>query len=463
MKRRVPFSLAAALLLAVAPACSDDSAPSPDNGVTHDQGIELDGPEADGQDPDSTQPPDQSISDQPQPPDGQPDQSQKDSAPPLGDLGAPTNTLVITEIMNNPKAVPDKMGEYVELHNPGATPIDLNGYTLRDLDTEAHVIASSVVVPAGGYVVLGINADKATNGDVDVDYEYKGFYLSNSSKGDEVVLLDAAGKLVDIVAWDNTWPIPDGTGSMPGSFALKNVTADNNDPANWCATDEFITGTAGDRGTPGAAFGACAPPPPDGGMPDNGVDAGTADTGTADTGTADTGTADTGTADTGTTTSGALIITEIMHNPKAVNDNNGEWFEVHNPGLAPIDMKGWTIKDLGSDSHVIASSVVVPPGGYIVLGRNDNTSTNGSVTITYKYSGVLLSKSDELLLLDAQSNQVDIVNWSTWASFDVNGSSLQLKTLTSDNNVEASWCVANSPWAAGDNGTPGLATSNCKP
>ncbi len=33
-----------------------------------------------------------------------------------------------------------------------------------------------------------------------------------------------------------------------------------------------------------------------------------------------------------------LIITEIMQNPSAVEDANGEWFEIYNSGSSPVDM-----------------------------------------------------------------------------------------------------------------------------
>ncbi len=51
-----------------------------------------------------------------------------------------------------------------------------------------------------------------------------------------------------------------------------------------------------------------------------------------------------------------LLISEIMQNPRDVNDSAGEWFEVFNPTTAAIDLEGWTIRDDGSDSHVITAS-----------------------------------------------------------------------------------------------------------
>ena len=61
---------------------------------------------------------------------------------------------------------------------------------------------------------------------------------------------------------------------------------------------------------------------------------------------------------------GDLIITEIMQNPLAVSDANGEWFEVYNTTDHPIDMLGMTIRDDGSDSHVIGENLIVPSGEF---------------------------------------------------------------------------------------------------
>ena len=159
--------------------------------------------------------------------------------------------IVITEVMQNPAAVGDDAGEWFEVHNPGSADVDLDGWTISDNDIDSHAIDTSVVVPAGDYIVLGNNGDSATNGGVTVDYVYDGpFFLSNSA--DELVLTDADGLEVDRIEWDGgpVWPDPTGA-----SMTLGDVAADNNDGSNWCeATSTF---GAGDLGTPGAANDAC--------------------------------------------------------------------------------------------------------------------------------------------------------------------------------------------------------------
>ena len=169
--------------------------------------------------------------------------------------------LVINEVMQNPSAVSDGSGEWLEIYNSSANDIDIDGWTIRDDDFDSHVITNGgpLVVPAGGYAVLGNNVDSATNGGAAVNYAYAGLFLSNG--GDEVVLVDPGGVEFDRIAYDGgpVWPDPNGA-SMSLDPAFAN-TAENDDGANWC--EGSTTYGAGDLGTPGAANPECPAPPVD--------------------------------------------------------------------------------------------------------------------------------------------------------------------------------------------------------
>ena len=58
-------------------------------------------------------------------------------------------------------------------------------------------------------------------------------------------------------------------------------------------------------------------------------------------------------------TTGDLLITEIMANPAAVSDSNGEWFEIFNTSSNAINLNGLIIKDNGSNLHIIDHSMPV--------------------------------------------------------------------------------------------------------
>lgn len=73
-----------------------------------------------------------------------------------------------------------------------------------------HTITSSLIVPAGGYAILGINADTGTNGGANVDYEYSSFSLAN---GDNEVILTCGSTIIDEVYYDGEPNFPDPAGA----------------------------------------------------------------------------------------------------------------------------------------------------------------------------------------------------------------------------------------------------------
>lgn len=161
--------------------------------------------------------------------------------------------LVINELHATPinAAGGATWGEWFEVHNYGDTPIDLQGWKISSSGQPEHTIASSVVVAAGGYAVLGRGSDRALNGNVVLNYNYftgstSTIFLDNA---DVLTLRDADGDIVDAVTWAN------GTIAGGVSRAVSDATADNANAAgaNWGhSTTQFGDG---DYGTPGAANG----------------------------------------------------------------------------------------------------------------------------------------------------------------------------------------------------------------
>lgn len=432
--------------------------------------------------------------------------------------------LVITEIMQNPAAVSDANGEWFEVWNSTGSPIDMDGMVIRDNDFDSHTINGSLVVPANGFVVLGNNDDFATNGGVVVDYQYFGISIANGA--DELVI-ECAETVIDAVEYDGGPGFPDPNGASmnldPGSF---NAMA-NDDGANWCEASTIYGD--GDFGTPGAANTSCATVecgisnavvsiPAEcqgenasfritfdvvGGSGEYEV-VNTADnsqlgsflfggaTGTFFIDCVLPGPTMAGSImvrvrdlDSGLeceseaisvsipeclpiicTYPGGLVITEIMQNPSAVSDGNGEWFEVYNPTGSPINMNGYVIRDNDFDTHVITGSVVVPAYGYVVLGNNDDMGTNGGVNVDYEYSGnFFLSNGSDELVIECEGTIIDEVQWDNGATFpDPNGASMSLNPFFNNafaNDNGANWCEASSTFGAGDMGTPGTANDLC--
>ncbi len=169
----------------------------------------------------------------------------------------------------------------------------------------------------------------------------------------------------------------------------------------------------------------------------------------------------------------AIVITEVMIDPAAVADTYGEWFEVHNPGATAIDLKDWWLRSDGQTQHKVASTVVVPPGGYAVLCRNSNPSLNGGIAnCAYQYVGLSLANTsnDTVEVADPSGTTVDIVAWvATSSKHAPVGRSIALRHPFLDNaSIEfpsnpdnpESWASLNfSPslvqYGDGDYGTPG--------
>jgi beta-lactamase superfamily II metal-dependent hydrolase len=172
----------------------------------------------------------------------------------------PPDQLVINEIMQNPASVGDTKGEWFELYNPSTGDVDIDGWTIHDNGSDSHVIDNGgpLVVPAGGYLVLGRNGDTNRNGGYTADYVYSSFTLGNDD--DEVILEDDLGALVDQVFYTGTSPWPDPNGK---SMELVDAAQDNNDGSNWAeavARGGTFDGSGTDLGTPGALNSVSGPP-----------------------------------------------------------------------------------------------------------------------------------------------------------------------------------------------------------
>ena len=163
--------------------------------------------------------------------------------------------LVITEVMVDPLAVDDGAGEYVEVYNASLETLPLDGFELSDGGADQHVITSggaADVVP-GDYFVFGINANDATNGGVEVDYQYTDFELDDAP---DTITLSFLGVVLDSVTydWGNLFPAASGQ-AMSLDPGLVDATA-NDDGASWCASTVPLF-EWGDFGTPGAENDSC--------------------------------------------------------------------------------------------------------------------------------------------------------------------------------------------------------------
>jgi hypothetical protein len=174
---------------------------------------------------------------------------------------AQTAQIAITEIMYNPPESGNDSLEYIELHNYGSVPVNLEGYTFTGVDyvIPAQVMGFPPIMPAGEYTVVAINHVALMN---TLSLGFASSWTSGalSNNGEGISLRDAQGNLVDTVFYDNTvaWPaIADGGGA---SLERCDHTSDGTLPASWVAsttsTGVFVNGVEV-FGTPAVANAAC--------------------------------------------------------------------------------------------------------------------------------------------------------------------------------------------------------------
>ncbi|MBN2173927.1 MAG: lamin tail domain-containing protein [Bacteroidales bacterium] len=163
-----------------------------------------------------------------------------------------------------------------------------------------------------------------------------------------------------------------------------------------------------------------------------------------------------------------IIITEVMQNPDSVSDSSGEWFEVYNNSSSAVNMAGWIMKDLGSNSHTIAGPLTVPAFGFAVLGNNADPGTNGGYACDYAFpSSFALGNSDDeiILYLPDGVTEIDRIEWDggpVWP--DPHGASMVYTGLADEENNDGTlWSTAvlvestytNPDWEKGSPGTNG--------
>lgn len=103
-----------------------------------------------------------------------------------------------------------------------------------------------------------------------------------------------------------------------------------------------------------------------------------------------------------------IVFTEIMATPNAVADADGEWIEVQNNSLSPVDIGGWILND-GSD-HTISGPYSIPAGEKAVICRDNDSSVNGGVKCHYQSVMVLTDIGKTLQLLEG----VTTINEATY-------------------------------------------------
>lgn len=170
----------------------------------------------------------------------------------------------------------------------------------------------------------------------------------------------------------------------------------------------------------------------------------------------------------GTIPAGAVIISEIMYNPTALDDSQGEWFEVYNTTNSPIDLNQAVIRKNENESHTINETLVVPPLGYIVLSR---TQAAFSGTAYVYGTSIALNNTAATLALNnpgvngTEGQVICAINYTSENFPRAAGASISLSPLMMTGTsavLGTSWCISGSVFHTGDAGTPAAENDACQ-
>ena len=176
-----------------------------------------------------------------------------------------------------------------------------------------------------------------------------------------------------------------------------------------------------------------------------------------------------GTQPTGAIGYGELLITEIMYNPTALSDTDGEWFEIYNNSDRTINLLNLVLERDDINRLTIPDPIDLGPGAYFVFARTDQAT---DATDYYNYSsGILLPNTGAVLSIFNEGDITDpgalifSLDYGSAGFPDGSGASIGLNPnlLNASNAVSGtSWCISTSSFSTGDLGTPGVVNDNCQ-
>lgn len=151
---------------------------------------------------------------------------------------------------------------------------------------------------------------------------------------------------------------------------------------------------------------------------------------------------------------GDVALSEFMLDPTSVSDLEGEYFELTNLTDQFLSMKGWTIRDAGSDSITIASNALLAPRQTLVVAAQGDVMRNGGVTpgMVWPNNSFLLDNSTDRIIVENELGTKIIDYNHTIGS--VPGTALEWKDLY-DPSKAFNLALAAHAYGQGDLGTPG--------
>ena len=280
-------------------------------------------------------------------------------------VGVPARALAISEIMYNPPG--GAAHEFIELHNYGALPIELDRYSLSGIE---FVFPLGTTLPAGARLVLASN-DNPTS----FAAQYPGVTVAGhfggalDNSGERLAVLDPQGRIIFAVTYSDAYPwpkTPDGGGS---SLEIVNPAGDPDDAFNWKASNT-PKGTAGLANSPRAAT--------------------------------------------------TLVISEVMTNNVSGVSNAGlfsDYVELHNTSASSVSVGGLVL-ELGAANYTFPAGTAIPAGAYLTVWLDSAAGGSGlhsgTAGLPTSLGAVRLTSAarDPAAIIDAVSYGYQVENFS---------------------------------------------------
>jgi len=164
------------------------------------------------------------------------------TAPSIGTDLRSASRVLINEVMYDPDgATSDSDGEWVELYNAGAVPVDLGGWTLSD-SASGDVLPQVTILQDATLVVAASNSFRGAypwfNGRAVVLGGRIGNALGND--GDRLVLRDSSDAVADAISWGtDTSVFAPAIADVPAGHSIERRTAgsDTDQASDWIDND----------------------------------------------------------------------------------------------------------------------------------------------------------------------------------------------------------------------------------
>lgn len=293
-------------------------------------------------------------------------------------------------------------GDWVELHNYGASSVNIGGWKIKNELGATYTIPGGTNLAANAYLVVveWIDTFLMVHPDVTNYIGNMAFNLDNMAGS--VLLYDNVGALMKQINYVDSVPWPRASDGYAPTVQILNEAGDENDPDNWIAGCVL--------GTPGAAYTPC---------------------------------------------DYDLILTEINYN-SLLGYNPGDWVELYNRGSSSISLSGWILRDSRNvNAYLIPSGTSLAPGQRLVISDSLESFTVifpsvsnviGEPTFHFSNSGDAIRLYDNTNKIKYCVRYNDNDPWPTDA--DGSGFTLELIDEGGNPNIADAWvagCLFGSP------------------